>query len=53
MHQDKCKVWARENFKTDFSKVVFNENIKVMLDELDGWSEGWFLQDRENPVIVR
>ena len=38
-HEDKRNVWAGDNLKTDFSKVVFTETSKVMLDGPDGWSK--------------
>ena len=52
-HKDKRKAWARDNMKTDFSKVVFTDESRVTLDGPDGWSKGWVLQDREAPVSKR
>ena len=48
-YKDKRKAWARDNMKTDFSKVVFTDESRVTLDAPDGWSKGWVLQDREAP----
>ena len=52
-HENKRKVWAGDNLKTDFSKVVFTENSKVRLDSPDSWSDGWVPQDREALIIKR
>ena len=53
IHEDKRKVCPGDILKTDFSKVVFTEDGKVMFNGSDGWSKGWVLQDRETQVIKK
>ena len=45
--------WARENLKTDFSKVIFTDESRVTLDGPYGWSKGWVLCDKEAPPRLR
>ena len=52
-HKQKRLDWARENLKTDFSKVIFTDESRVTLDGPDGWSKGWVLCDKEAPPRLR
>ena len=40
-HKDKRGVWAGDNLKIDFSKIVLIENSKF---GPDGWPKNWVLQ---------
>lgn len=41
IHIQKRLKWAEENFKLDFSKVLFTDETRATLDGPDGWSKGW------------
>lgn len=52
-HKEKRLLWARQNMKTDFSKVIFTDESRVTLDGPDGWSKGWVLNNRSVPGRLR
>ena len=52
-HKNKREVWNRDNRKRDFSKAVFTNKSKFMLDGPGGKLKGWVLQEREALVIVK
>lgn len=40
-HKLKCLDWSKKNLKTDFSKVLWTDEMRVTLDGPDGWAHGW------------
>ena len=36
-HKDERRLWAKDNIEIDFSKVVFSEKCRVMLDAQTRW----------------
>ena len=39
--------------KTDFSKVLWTDEMRVTLDGPDGWARGWVAKGREAPIMFR
>ena len=52
-HRERHLIWARQNIKTDFSKVIFTDESRVTLDGPDGWAKGWILHDQTAPTRLR
>jgi hypothetical protein len=48
-HQD----WAKKYLKTDFSKVLWTDEMRVTLDGPDGWARGWINNGHRAPLRVR
>lgn len=48
-HQD----WAKKHLKTDFSKVLWTDEMRVTLDGPDGWARGWINNGHRVPLRVR
>lgn len=53
LHIQKRLAWAKENLKTDFSKVIFTDESRVTLDGPDGWSKGWVIAGENSPTRLR
>lgn len=52
-HREKRVKWARTYQKSDFSKVVWSDEMRVTLDGPDGWARGWIINGHEPPVRLR
>ncbi|EER03531.1 Transposable element Tc3 transposase, putative [Perkinsus marinus ATCC 50983] len=42
-HKEKRVRWAKDNMKTDFSKVLWTDESRATLDGPDGWVRGWIM----------
>lgn len=52
-HQEQRLAWARKYLKTDFSKVLWTDEMRATLDGPDGWACGWVQKGTEAPVRIR
>ncbi|EER13585.1 Transposable element Tc3 transposase, putative [Perkinsus marinus ATCC 50983] len=42
-HKEERVRWAKDNMKTDFSKVLWTDESRATLDGPDGWARGWIM----------
>ncbi len=52
-HKLKRQDWAKKYLKTDFSKVLWTDEVRVTLDGPDGWARGWITNGHRAPLRVR
>ncbi|CAJ0968398.1 unnamed protein product [Ranitomeya imitator] len=52
-HKIKCQDWAKKYLKTDFSKVLWTDEMRVTLDGPDGWARGWISKGQRAPLRLR
>ncbi|KAA8584625.1 hypothetical protein FQN60_008410, partial [Etheostoma spectabile] len=52
-HKVKRQDWAKKYLKTDFSKVLWTDEMRVTLDGPDGWARGWISNGHRAPLRVR
>ena len=52
-HKLKRQDWAKKYLKTDFSKVLWTDDMRVTLDRLDGRPHGWISNGHTAPLRVR
>ena len=52
-HKLKRQDWARKYLKTDFSKVLWTDEMRVTLDGPDGWARGWISNGHRAPLRLR
>ena len=45
--------WAKKYLKLNFSKVLFMDECRGMLDGPDGWSRGWLVEGQRAPLRYR
>ncbi|KAF4698363.1 hypothetical protein FOZ63_028794, partial [Perkinsus olseni] len=48
-HKEKRVQWAKDNMKTDFSKVLWTDESRATLDGPDGWARGWIMDGTACP----
>lgn len=48
-HKCKRMEWAQQYIKTDFSKVLWTDEMRVTLDGPDGWARGWVIMGCRRP----
>lgn len=53
IHKLKRQDWAKKYLKTDFSKVLWTDEMKVTLDGPNGWARGWISNGHRAPLWVR
>ncbi|KAA8593436.1 hypothetical protein FQN60_009552, partial [Etheostoma spectabile] len=51
--QLKRQDWAKKYLKTDSSKVLWTDEMRVTLDGPDGWARGWISNGHRAPLWVR
>lgn len=49
-HKEKRMQWAQQYLKTDFSKVLWTDEMRVTLDGPDGWARGWVANGQVTPT---
>uniref|UniRef100_A0AAY4C701 Oxysterol-binding protein n=1 Tax=Denticeps clupeoides TaxID=299321 RepID=A0AAY4C701_9TELE len=52
-HKLKRQDWAKKYLKTDFSKVLWTDEMRVSIDGPDGWARGWIGKGQRAPVRLR
>jgi transposase len=52
-HKEQRLEWSRKYMKTDFSKVLWTDEMRGTLDGPDGWARGWVQRGTEAPVRIR
>lgn len=52
-HKLKRQDWAKKYLKTDFSKVLWTDEMRVTLDGPDGWARGWISKGQRAPIRLR
>lgn len=52
-HKLKRQDWAKKYLKTDFSKVLWTDEMRVTLDGPDGWARGWISNGHRAPLRLR
>ncbi|XP_023202358.1 neuropeptide-like protein C4orf48 homolog isoform X1 [Xiphophorus maculatus] len=45
--------WAKTDLKTDFSKVLWTDGMRVTLDGPDGWAHCWISNGHRAPLRIR
>ena len=49
----KRMTWAKENLKTNFSKVLFTDECRATLDGPDGFSRVWMMNNTPVPIQLK
>ncbi|CAJ0944200.1 unnamed protein product [Ranitomeya imitator] len=52
-HEIKRQDWAKKYLKTDFSKVLWTDEMRATLDGPDGWIRGWISKGQRAPLRLR
>jgi len=52
-HKDKRIAWSKKYMKTDFSKVLWTDEMRATLDGPDGWARGWIQTGKEAPFRLK
>lgn len=52
-HREKRLNWAKKYMKSDFSKVLWTDEMRVTLDGPDGWARGWIMDGHNPPTRLR
>ena len=51
-HKVNRQNWAKK-YRTDFSKVLWTDEMRVTLDGPDGWARGWISNEHRAPLRLR
>ncbi|XP_053323801.1 uncharacterized protein LOC128497662 [Spea bombifrons] len=46
----KCKDWTKKYLKTDFTKLLWTNEMRVTLDSPDGWARSWISNGHRAPL---
>ena len=52
-HKLKRQDWAKKYLKTDFSKVLWTDEMRVTVDGPHGWARGWISTGHRAPLPLR
>lgn len=52
-HKLKRQEWAKKYLKTDLSKVLWTDEMRVTPDEPDGWARGWISNTHKAPLRLK